>query len=187
MKRITARPQNPAPAPAPGELVQLAVTLYGAPRLCDVTTRDQTLVDALAVWLAAFQLIERGGTELDLARRAMEVELSTASRAETGEPEKHYSIDEAYHALGYKDTRGERSFLELVQALDAHAPEEYSGLRTKDGPGLFHWIRETGYVTEVQLASLKKFRADRVKLARSAGGAARAVKRQGRNSQKNFG
>lgn len=170
-----AEPRGAPEQPTPSEMVNLAMQLRpDKMRGASESDREDVLAEAFNVWKLAREILARSGKTSDEAMRA-EVEKDDAARdkgAKGADVLREYPISEAARSLGYKDTRGVRSFFDLVAAAEkagALANIHLSG-------GLATWIRDCGKVDDYQLSILKQFKSTRDSRRHRAGGLAKAAK-----------
>ena len=168
--------------PKPSELVALAVAMHGL-KLTEATgdARRQLLADAFWAWRLARGVIDTGlqserekDEEIDKA-----LPRSPSERAPDQAQVRTLTLTEAASQLGYKETRGVRSVLELAEAMDKAEPRRFEALISEQVPGLAAWIRIAG-VDETQLDALRNFKVQRKTSGRAAGGRSAALKKPAR-------
>lgn len=147
----------------------------------DGDARREFLAEALWAWRSAREVIDSGLQ----SEREKEEEIHKALH---GSPEERapdqaqvrtLTLTEAASQLGYKETRGVRSVLELAEAMDKAEPRRFEGLVSGQRTGLAAWIETVG-VDEPQLAALREFKAHRTTSGRAAGGRSAALKKPAR-------
>lgn len=173
-----AEPEQPTPTqqtasaeqPTPTELVSLAFKLRPG-KMKDATESDleEALAEAFNVWKLAREVLARGGKTSDEAMRdeLEKGDLARENEVQGDDVKPKYSIQEAWRGLGYKDTRGSRSFFELLTAaVKAGVTNDFSA-------GL---IRDSEMVDGHHFFLLRKFKAERAAKKVREGGLAKAAK-----------
>lgn len=161
--------------PSPSELVTLAVAMHGQKFTeADGDARRELLADALWAWRLARGAIDSGiQSERE---KGEEIHKSLHESPTDQSPKPPLTLAQAASQLGYKETRGVRSVLELAEAMDRAEPRRFDGLVTGQRTGLAAWIEDVG-VDEPQLDALRKFKAQRTTSGRAAGGRSAARKK----------
>lgn len=166
----SAKPGAAPEQPTPTELVSLAFKLRPGKMIgATESDREEALAEAFNVWKLAREVLARGGkTSEDAMRDELEnVDLARENERQGDDVKLEYSIQEAWRELGYKDTRGARSFFELLAAaVKAGVTNEFSA-------GL---IRDSEKVDGYHFFLLRKFKAECAAKKVREGGRSKAAK-----------
>ena len=166
--------------PTPTDLLLIATRMFGDEfSKANGERRRQLLADAFGAWRLARDVINEtplAGQESDelMPRLAVEADISSELKG-TGEQaaesqSSNSRLVEAALALGYKETRGVRSMLELAQGAENAGVIGADTLHSSKGFGIVNWIKEMKEVSPLHFEILKKFKKERTKTGRIAGG-----------------
>jgi len=161
--------------PTPTELVNVAIALRPAKMTSGAEEeREDAIAEALGVWILARNILDQNGmTSGDVIRdEAKKADAALSGTANRKEQPADYSISEAVRELGFKETRGERSFFELIKA--AQAAGALSNIALKGG--LKYWVKETERIDAFALSVLKHFKSKRFSGRSRKGGLGKAAK-----------